>query len=235
MLNLVAGLAGATSSHDLEDSSMARIGVFGGTGYTGGHVVAEAARRGHEVTSVSRNLSAEQVPGVEYLPGSLLDQATRKAALAASDVVVVAVAPRGDMAGSVREGIAALAAEAAQEGVRIGVIGGAGSLHVADGGPRLFDTPGFPADYRPESLEMAGALDDLRATPEDLDWFYLCPPAGFGGFAPGEARGSYRVGGDVLLTDADGGSFIGGADFATAIVDEIEQPAHRRSRFTVAY
>jgi putative NADH-flavin reductase len=82
---------------------------------------------------------------------------------------------------------------------------------------------------------MAAALDDLRAAPESLDWFYLCPPAAFGGFAPGEARGTYRVGDDVLLTDAEGNSFIGGADFGAAIVDEIERPAHRRARFTVAY
>ena len=61
------------------------------------------------------------------------------------------------------------------------------------------------------------------------------PPAGCGGFAPGEARGSYRVDDDVPLTDDEGSSFVGGADFATAIVDEIEQPAHRRARFTVAY
>ena len=214
---------------------MARIGVFGGTGYTGGHLVAEATRRGHTVTSVSRNLPDEQQAGVTYLSGSLLDQATRKEALASSDVVVVAVAPRGDMAGSVRDGIAALAAEAEQAGVRLGVVGGAGSLHVTDGGPRLFDTPEFPAEYRPESVEMADALDQLRKAPESLDWFYICPPAGFGGYAPGEPRGAYRVGGDVLLTDDQGNSFIGGADFATAVVDEIERPAHRRSRFTVAY
>ena len=214
---------------------MARISVFGGTGYTGGHVVAEAARRGHTVTSVSRTPPGDQLPGVPHVAGSLLDPATRRKVLDASDVVVVAVAPRGDMAGSVREGIAALAAEAEQTGVRLGVVGGAGSLHVAEGGPQLFDTAEFPAEYRPESLEMAGALDDLRGTPEALDWFFICPPAGFGGFAPGERRGTFRVGGDVLLTDAEGGSFIGGADFATAILDEIERPAHRRARFTVAY
>jgi putative NADH-flavin reductase len=214
---------------------MARISVFGGTGYTGGNIVAEAVKRGHAVTSVSRNVPAERVEGVDYLDGSLLDADTREKALAGADVVVVAVAPRGDMAGSVHPGIMALAADAERAGVRIGVIGGAGSLHVAEGGARLFDTPDFPAEYRPESLEMAAALDDLRAAPDSLDWFYLCPPAGFGGFAPGEARGTYRVGGDVLLIDEEGNSFIGGADFATAVVDEIEHPAHRRARFTVAY
>jgi putative NADH-flavin reductase len=213
---------------------MARISVFGGTGYAGRNIVADAARRGHSVTSYSRNLPEQPVDGVDYVQGSLLDADTRAKALAASDVVVVTVAPRGDMAGSVRNGIAALAGEAEQAGVRVGVLGGAGSLHVAEGGPRLFDTPDFPAEYKPESLEMADALDDLRAT-DTLDWFYVSPPAAFGGFAPGEPLGTYRVGGDVLLTDAEGNSFIGGADFGRALVDEIERPAHQRARFTVAY
>jgi len=214
---------------------MARISVFGGTGYAGSNIVAEAAKRGHSVTSVSRNLPEQRVDGVDHLQGSLLDADTRAKVLADADVVVVTVAPRGDMEGRVHPGITALAAEPEQAGVRVGVIGGAGSLHVAEGGPRLFDTPDFPAAYKPESLEMAAALDDLRSSPESLDWFYLCPPAGFGGFAPGEPKGTYRVGGDVLLADDEGSSFIGGADFATAVVDEIEQPAHRRARFTVAY
>jgi uncharacterized protein len=144
---------------------MARIGVFGGTGYAGGHLVAEAAHRGHQVTSWSRSPADQPVDGVRYEQGSLLDPATRAAALEAADVVVVAVAPRGDMAGAVRGGIATLAAEAERAGVRIGVIGGAGSLHVAEGGPRLFDTAEFPAEYRPESVEMAAALDHLRSSP----------------------------------------------------------------------
>jgi putative NADH-flavin reductase len=214
---------------------MARISVFGGTGYAGSAIVAEAAQRGHTVTSISRKAPEQRIDGVEYVEGSLLDADTRAKVLANSDVVVVTVAPRGNMAGRVHPGITALAAGAERAGVRIGVVGGAGSLQVAEGGPRLFDTPDFPSEYRPESLEMAAALDDLTAAPESLDWFYLCPPAGFGGFAPGERRGTYRVGGDVLLTDDEGNSFIGGADFGTAVVDEIEQPAHRRTRFTVAY
>lgn len=214
---------------------MARISVFGGTGYAGRSIVAEAARRGHSVTSVSRHVPEQPVDGVDHRQGSLLDSDTRAKVLANSDVVVVSVAPRGDMAGRVAPGIAELAAEADRAGVRLGVVGGAGSLLVAEGGPRLFDTPDFPADYKPESVEMAEALDGLRGTPESLDWFYLCPPAAFGGFAPGERRGTFRVGGELLLTDDEGNSFIGGEDFGTAVVDEIEQPAHRRARFTVAY
>jgi len=78
-------------------------------------------------------------------------------------------------------------------------------------------------------------LDDLRASDESLDWFFVSPAGGFGAWVPGEATGVFRVGGDVLLVDANGDSNISGADLALAIVNEIETPAHRRARFTVAY
>ncbi|HJF51126.1 MAG TPA: NAD-dependent epimerase, partial [Brachybacterium paraconglomeratum] len=53
--------------------------------------------------------------------------------------------------------------------------------------------------------------------------------------APGERTGAYRIGGDVLLTDENGDSHLSGQYLAVALVDEIETPAHRRTRFTVAY
>lgn len=81
---------------------------------------------------------------------------------------------------------------------------------------------------------MASVLDDLRSSDDALDWFFVSPAAGFGGYAPGEPLGHYRIGGDVLLTDENGESFISAADLAAAVVDEIEQPRHRRMRFTVA-
>jgi len=214
---------------------MARIVVLGGTGYAGSNIVAEAAKRGHAGSSISRNHPTHRVSGVEYLKGSILDSDTRSTALANADVVVVAVAPRADMAGRVKDAIKALASDAEQTDVRLGVIGGAGSLQVAEGGPRLCDTPDFPAEFHSEALEMTAVLEDLRSASERLDWFYLSPPAGFGGYAPGEERRTYRVGRDLLLADAEGNSFISGKDFGTAVLDEIERPAHQRVRFTVAY
>ena len=214
---------------------MARISVIGGTGYAGSNILAEAVERGHAVASISRNRPTHRISGIEYLEGSILDGDTRSTVLANSDVVVVAVAPRGDMAGRVKDGIKTLASDAEQTKVRLGIIGGAGSLHVAEGGPRLFDTPDFPAEFYSEALEMTAALDDLRAASKRLDWFYLSPPAGFGSYAPGKERRTYRVGRDLLLTDSEGNSFIGGRDFGAAVLDEIERPAHQRVRFTVAY
>jgi putative NADH-flavin reductase len=124
---------------------------------------------------------------------------------------------------------------AAEGGTRIGVVGGAGSLHVAEGGPRLIDTPAFPEAFKAEAGSHARALDALRAADTDVDWFYLSPAAEFGAWVAGERTGTFRLGGDVLLSDADGKSFISGADYAIAFVDEIDKPAHHQARFSVAY
>lgn len=214
---------------------MTRVTVIGGSGYAGSHIVEAAAVRGLEVTSVSRGEVAEQVAGVNYAQGSITEAADRAAALDGADVVIVAVSPRADMAGRTRPAIAELAAEAAEAGVRLGVIGGAGSLLQSEGGPLVVDGPEFADAVKPEATEMGGVLDDLRATPEALDWFLVSPAGSFGAWVPGEYRGEYRIGGDVLLTDADGKSEISGADFGVAVVDEIEEPKRRRARFTVAY
>ncbi|GAC56638.1 hypothetical protein GOHSU_12_00280 [Gordonia hirsuta DSM 44140 = NBRC 16056] len=210
------------------------VTVIGGTGFAGAHIVEAAAVAGLDVRSFSRHEAPMQIANVDYRRGSVLEADTRARALDGADVVIVAISPRGDMAGRVRPAIAALAAEAAHAGVRLGVIGGAGSLHVSEGGPLLIDGD-FPAEARAEAAEMAQVLDDLRATPDALDWFLVSPAASFGAAAPGVYRGEYRVGDDVLLTDENGESQISGADFGVAVIDEVTRPAHRRSRFTVAY
>lgn len=214
---------------------MSSIVVIGGSGYAGSHIVEAAAVRGEHVTSVTRREAATQIAGVTYRTGSILDADDRAKALAGADVVVVAVSPRGAMAGQVRPAIAALAAEAEAAGVRLGVIGGAGSLEQTPGGPLLAESPEFGEEFRPEALEMAGVLTDLRANEGTLDWFFVSPAGDFGPWVAGEFRDEYRVGGDVLLTDENGVSAIGGADFGVAIIDEIDEPAHHRQRFTVAY
>lgn len=212
---------------------MARIAVIGGTGYAGRNIVTEAASRGHTVVSVSRKASSERVPGVTYLEGTILDTTSLVRELEGVDVVVATVAPRGEMAGQVRPSIAALN-DALPENVRLGVIGGAGGSLVAPDGPRLVDA-GFPEEFKAEALEMIGVLDDLQADQSGRDWFFVHPAGGFGMWNPGERTGAYRDGGDVLVTDADGESFISGPDLGVAVVDEIESPKHVRERFTVGY
>jgi uncharacterized protein len=110
------------------------------------------------------------------------------------------------------------------------VVGGAGSLEVAPG-VRLVTTPGFPVAYKAEA-EKGGAFLGLLAGEKQLNWTFLSPQALF---TAGERTGKFRLGTDQLLTAADGKSWISFEDFAVALADEIERPAHIRKRFTVGY
>ncbi|MDO8384291.1 MAG: NAD(P)H-binding protein [Microbacterium sp.] len=213
---------------------MSRIAVIGGTGYAGSHIVAEAVDRGHTVLSVARTAPSERVTGVTYIEGTLMDVPGLVAEIQGAEVVVVSVPARGEMAGLLRPAVAELVATL-QPGTRIGVIGGAGGSLSAPEGPRVIDLPSFNDEYKPEAFEAIGILDDLQASDASIDWFYLHPAGGFGVWNPGERTGTYRDGGEVIVTDADGESFISGADLAVVVVDEIESPKHSRERFTVGY
>jgi putative NADH-flavin reductase len=75
---------------------------------------------------------------------------------------------------------------------------------------------------------MVRVLDALEQhAPEGLDWLFVSPAQQYGSYAPGEALGRYRVGGRVAIRDEQGVSAVSGADFALAIVDEIER--HERT------
>ena len=216
---------------------MARITVLGGTGYTGAAIVAEAARRGHEVTSVSRSEPAERIDGVDDVIGSVLDPSVLDAVVPDRAAVISALSPRGDRAGEVEGVIRELARRVDGTPTRVAHVGGASSLLVAPDGPRLWDVTkdGLPDTVKPEIETGLTILDDLKATPESVDWFYVSPPEVYGAWAPAPATGRYRLGDDVLLRAADGTSTISAADLAVAIVDEVENHAHRRRRFTAAH
>ena len=214
---------------------MSTIVIFGGTGYAGGNIAREAASRGHQVISYSRTAPAEQAEGVEYRTGSLTDDAVL--AQAATDADDLVVATHGvDVGGSpLIDHVDRLTAAAIEHDARLSFVGGAGSLHVSEGGPLLVDTPDFLDDWKPEALSHAKVLDALRSAPAELRWFYVSPAALFGSFAPGETTGHYRTSNDQLITTEDGTSEISGTDYALAYVDEIEQGNHPQQRFAVAH
>ncbi|WP_348670278.1 hypothetical protein [uncultured Microbacterium sp.] len=147
--------------------------------------------------------------------------------------MVVSVPARGDMLGRVQPGVEHLLALLPGH-VRLGVIGGAGGSLVAPGGVRVIDD-GFPEAFRAEALEAIDILELLRGADGARDWFLIHPARGFGAWNPGERTGSYRDGGDVVVTDQNGVSFISADDLAVAVLDEIETPRHRRERFSVGY
>ena len=202
---------------------MAKIAIFGGTGYAGGHIAREAVERGHTVSIVSRSAGAD-------LQGSFADADFVNQVSRDHDQIVVATQPDGLL-----EALPTLLDGAREGGARLSFVGGAGSTLVAEGGPQLVQTPEFPEEYKAVALAHGAVLDALRADADGADWFYVSPAAVFGAWAEGEKTGSYRVSGDLLLVDAAGNSAIGGADYAKAYVDEIENRKHVNARLHVAY
>lgn len=213
---------------------MARITVLGGTGYAGAAVAREAAARGHEVTTVSRTEPDAPVEGVDHVTGSALDADVLDLVVDGRDVVVVALSPRGDMVGRLEGVVEELVGRLSGTDARLGYVGGASSLLVEEGGPRLWDVTQehMPDEVKPEVQTGLDVLDLLQQTPEDLDWFFVSPPQDFGSWLDTPTKGTYVLGGDVLLKDAEGTSTISADDLALAIVDEVEQHAHCRRRFT---
>lgn len=202
-----------------------KIALIGATGFIGSRLLAELAARGHQVTAIVR--SPEKVPaqaGVTAAKGDVLDRDGLAALIAGHDAVISSVHFSASDP-------AQLLAAVRQSGVRrYLVVGGAGSLEVAPG-VKLFDTPEFPAVYLTEA-KKGGAFLDLLKQENGLDWSFLSPSALI---APGERTGKFRLGKDQLLVDAAGKSSISAEDYAVALVDELENPAHIRQRFTVGY
>ena len=109
-------------------------------------------------------------------------------------------------------------------------MGGAGSLEVKPG-VQSVDTPEFPKEWKQGSLATREALNMLRKEPS-LEWSFLSPSADL---SPGERTGTFRLGTDQLLRDANGQSRISIEDYGMAMIDELEHPRHVRQRFTVGY
>ena len=197
-----------------------KIAVYGATGAIGSAIVAEARNRGHEVIGISRR------PGddADHLTGDALDADFATEVAEKHDVVVSAIGPSRVSDDGTRfvDSIANLVATLGNR--RLVVVGGAGSLQVD--GVRLVDSPEFPDAYKAEALKGAATLALLREAAADVDWTYLSPAPLI---QPGERTGSYKV---ELETPA--GDQISIADYAVALVDEIETPRHVRQRFTVA-
>ncbi|MFE3002266.1 NAD(P)-dependent oxidoreductase [Nocardia sp. NPDC059246] len=211
-----------------------QITVFGASGDAGSRVVAEALSRGHRVRAVARTAERlRELPAqVEVWTGNAADPADVEKAAAGSDVVVSATRPAPGREHELVEVAAALLEGLADSGIRLLVIGGAGSLTVAGTGKTLTEQPGFPAELVPIAEGGSRQLEVFRTTPHTVNWAYVSPAALF---EPGERTGAYRLGRDDLLTDDQGNSAISMEDMAIALLDEIEQPAHHRTRFTVGY
>ena len=204
---------------------MSRIAIIGATGRAGNELLQESLRRGHLVTALARHASTlEARSRLRSRDVDVNDAIAMQAALAGHDAVLSAVPFAKAPASAIIEPVKGAGVP------RLLVVGGAASLLTGDQ-HRVFDLPGFPAEFKTEAAAGIAFLQALREEPT-LDWTFLSPSASF---EVGARTGTFRLGGDELLVGADGRSRISFADFAIALIDELERPQHSRQRFTVGY
>jgi uncharacterized protein len=209
-----------------------KVALYGATGNSGSRILKELVSRGHRVTALVRDPGRVQQlgSGVLIRQDDLSDPKKIAAAVDGAEAVISAYAPpQNDVDALV--GVTERQIEALGRGskARLIVVGGAGGLNVAPN-VTLVDSGYLPEAYLPIAKAHIKALNVLRAS--DIDWTYLAPAAYF---IPGERTGKFRLGKDELIADARQESRISMEDYAVALVDELENPAHRRQRFSVGY
>ncbi|WP_067486450.1 NAD(P)-dependent oxidoreductase [Actinomadura hibisca] len=207
---------------------MSEIVVFGAGGRGGRAAVAEARRRGHAVTAVVRDPAKHgdlAADGVRVVAGDVTDAASVAAVAAGHDAAINSTYDFGTEPAA----FFTTAAEALLDGLRRAGVGrlvhvGLSSVLEDASGTLLMDTPGYPQEYRSFSLGHAAGNDTLRKDAE-FDWVVVSPSGDFDHEGP--RTGRYR------LAPAAMDSRISYADFAIALLDEIDSPAHHRAHIGV--
>ena len=207
-----------------------RIGIIGATGKSGSRIAAEALDRGHLVVPLVRNARKLETQEWDIVEKDLFD-------LAYEDIVGLDAVVDAFKAAQGREELHEKSIEhlisilKGHNMPRLIVVGGSGSLIVdRETGMRLSETPDYPNLLKPTAYHMGRALETLRNT-TDVNWTYLSPSEYF--IPDGTRTGTYQLGTDFLLTNHLGQSEISYADYAIALVDEIENRAFEDRRFTV--
>lgn len=210
------------------------IALIGASGFIGSALREEALSRGHQVTAlVSHPEKLQSADNLRVVQADVQNSDDLAAKLAGADLVVSAFSGHAqqDIRGYYVQGVRSIiSASKAAKVPRLLIVGGAASLRVAPD-TLLIDTPDFPEQYQATALGALDALNLLRDE-QTLNWTMLSPAAEI---FPGERTGQFRLGLDDLVVDGDGHSRISVQDYAVALLDEAEAPAHPNQRFTLGY
>lgn len=216
---------------------MKKTALIGASGFVGSAILNELLSRGYEVEGLVRDPEKITVENPD-LTVKKVDVADVKALaedLKGYDTVISAYNPgwtNPNIYNDTLQNYPRIVEAAKQAGVkRLLIVGGAGTLFCAPG-LRVVDSGVIPAEIMDGVKSLGEFYLDILTKENDIDWVFFSPA---GAFVEGTRTGKYRLGKDDLIVDDKGNSSISVADYAKAMVDELETPAHHKERFTIGY
>ncbi|TCD54657.1 NAD(P)-dependent oxidoreductase [Alloscardovia theropitheci] len=205
-----------------------KVAVVAANGKSGKLIVEEAVNRGMDVTAIVRSENKTVAP--HSIAKDLFDLTSED--LKGFDAVVDAYGNwTPDAINLIPEATVHMAEILSDSDTRLLVVGGAGSLFVdPEHTKTVVDVTPFPEEALPVVNGHGKALEELRKF-NNVKWTYVSPAGDFR--AEGERTGEYILGGDELVLNSKGESVISYADYAIAVVDEIEKGNNINERISV--
>ena len=206
-----------------------KIAVAAANGKASKKIIAEALKRGHEVAAFGRH-EQNDTGASHYIKKDIMDL-TREDLKGFDALVDGFGAWTPETLPFHTTTLLHLTDILSGSDTRLLVVGGAGSLYVnPEHTMTLSQIPEFPAAFKPLAEAMGKALAELRKR-NDVKWTYISPAADFQ--EDGERTGSYEIHGEEYAPNGKGESIISYADYAIAMVDEIEKGDHLGQRISV--
>lgn len=216
---------------------MKKVVLIGASGFVGSVILNEALNRDFHVTAVVRHPENVKVTHenlrVKQADMSSLDDVCR--VCEGADAVISAFNPGWENPNIYEETIEVyltIIDGVKKAGVeRFLMVGGAGSLFIAPG-LRLVDSGEVPEKILPGVRALSDFYLNFLTQEKEVDWVFFSPAADL---FHGTRTGRYRLGKDDMIVDKVGNSHISVEDYAAAMIDELETPAHHQERFTIGY
>lgn len=216
---------------------MKNVTLIGASGFVGTAILNELLNRGHKVTAIVRNPEKVSVKNdnLRVVKANVSDTDALIEACKGKDAVISAYNPGWTNPNIYEETLRnypLILESAKRSGVnRLLCVGGAGTLFCAPG-LRVIDSGAIPEAIMGGVKSLGEFYLNTLMNEHDIDWVFFSPA---GTLESGERTGNFRLGKDNLIVDADGNSHISVEDYAMAMVDELEKPAHHFERFTIGY
>ncbi|MGL5272601.1 MAG: NAD(P)-dependent oxidoreductase [Phocaeicola sp.] len=216
---------------------MKKVTIIGASGFVGSAILNEALSRGYEVRAIVRNPEKVTVTNsqLEVVKADITDENNLVDLLCGEEKLISAYNPgwaNPNIYDETLKGYPIILNAAKRADVkRLLIVGGAGTLFVAPN-LRVVDSGAIPAEIMGGVKSLGEFYLNTLMSEKEIDWVFFSPA---GNLAPGERTGNYRLGKDDLILDAQGASNISVEDYAKAMIDELEAPAHHYERFTIGY